>query len=397
MDTKTLPKTQYEILKGSPDTNLGKANEIRREDDNFKELNIGLIDIDNAIKYYFDNVIKPEVLDGDTKIKVPVLYGSPEKWKNYQEDGYLRDKNGKIQAPLISYKRTGLAKNRTLGNKVDANFPAVYYTQQYGYTPQNRYDQFSKLTNAKPVKTYSNTVMFDYVDVTYEFVIWTDYVEQMNKIVEAILYSEGSFWGEKERFKFRTKIDNFTNTTDLLTDSERIVRTTFTVTMFGYIVPDAVIKQLSRKLSDKTFSNRQLQIETEVDVNSSIFNSKQQQTLKSGLAMNSTYKVTNQIRIEGVDPLITDYLNTNKAVERSSITVPDTVIFATNFLTAPTGLPVTSLANFTFFINGLYVEPSAIVSFMNTSSGICTLVLNTAQLGYTMQADDEVVAVGKFE
>ena len=64
MDTKTLPKTQYEILKGSPDTNLGKANEIRREDDNFKELNIGLIDIDNAIKYYFDNVIKPEVLDG---------------------------------------------------------------------------------------------------------------------------------------------------------------------------------------------------------------------------------------------------------------------------------------------------------------------------------------------
>ena len=194
-----------------------------------------------------------------------------------------------------------------------------------------------------------------------------------------------------------TSIDNFTNTTDLLADSERIVRTTFTVTMFGYIVPDAVIKQLSQKLSDKTFSNRQLQIETEVDVNSSIFNSKQPQSLKSGLAMNSTYKVVNEIRIEGVDPLISDYLNTNKAVERSSITVPDTVLFTANFLTAPTGLPTTSLANFTFFINGLYVEPSAIVSFSNTSAGVCTLVLNTGQLGYTMQADDEVVAVGKFE
>ena len=389
MDTKTLPKTQYEIFKGSPDTNLGKANEVRREDDNFKELNIGLLDIDNAIKYYFDNVIKPEVLDGDTKIKVPVMYGSPEKWKNYQEDGYIRDKNGKIQAPLISYKRTGLSKNRTLGNKVDANFPAVYYTQQYGYTPQNRYDQFSKLTNAKPVKTYSNTVMCDYVDVTYDFVIWTDYVEQMNKIVEAVLYSEGSFWGERERFKFRTKIDNFTNTTDLLTDSERIVRTTFTVTMFGYIVPDAIIKQLSKKLSDKTFSNRQLVIDTDLEDTPMVIGG----VTPAGL---STTGTGGSVPRSNVNAITIAYLNTNKAIERDSVVVPDTVLFAANFLAAPTGLPTTSLANFTFFINGLYVEPSAIISFNNTSPGVCTLVLNTAQLGYTMEANDEVVAIGKF-
>ena len=34
------------------------------------------------------------------RLNVPVLYGSPERWKSVQKDGFYRDKNGKIQAPL---------------------------------------------------------------------------------------------------------------------------------------------------------------------------------------------------------------------------------------------------------------------------------------------------------
>ncbi len=49
----------------------------------------------------------------------------------------------------------------------------------------------------------------------------------------------------------------------------------------------------------------------------------------------------------------------------------------------------------TFFINGQYVEPTAITSFTQ-SSGICTLVINTSQLGFTLAATDEIVAIGKF-
>lgn len=395
MSNKVLPKTQYEILKGAPKADYNKANEVSRKEDTLKELSIGFADLDGAIKYYFDEVIKPTVIEGDSVIPVPVFYGSPEKWKNFQEDGYFRDRNGKIQAPLIAYKRTAIAKNRTLGSKVDANFPAIYYTQQYAHTPENRYDQFSRLTNSKPIKTFSNTVMCDYVDLTYEFIVWTDYVEQMNRIVESILYSEGSFWGEKERFKFRTKIDSFTNTTDLLADNERIVRTTFTVTMFGYIVPDSIIKQLSEKLSDKTYSPRQLSVETNVDAKSEIFTNKG--VLGPAIMMGSTYRVSNISTIAGIDPVIATYLNTNTAVETTNITVPNTATFAANFLTAPTGIPATSAANFSFFINSLYVEPSAILSFTNPSPGVCVLVLDTAVLGYTLASGDLVVGLGKFE
>jgi hypothetical protein len=59
------------------------------------------------------------------------------------------------------------------------------------------------------------------------------------------------------------------------------------------------------------------------------------------------------------------------------------------------GLPATSVANFTFFINGQYVEPTAITSFTQ-GSGVCTLVIDTSQLGFTLAATDEIVAIGKF-
>lgn len=269
---KKLPKTQYELSKGVENKEFGRANDIRRDNDNLHSLSVGLFDLDYTIKYYFDEVIKPEVEEAGTNIKVPVIYGSPEKWKSVQADGYIRDKNGKIQAPLIAYKRTAITKNRGLSNKVDANYPNIYYTQEIGYSQVNKYDQFSKLTNSKPIKTYINTVIPDYVDITYDVIIWTDYVESMNKIVESVLYSEGSYWGDMERFKFRTKIDSFTNTTDLLQDSDRVIRTTFQLTLFGHIVPDVLIKQLSNKQSEKAYDTRQIVLETDVDPDPRRFN-----------------------------------------------------------------------------------------------------------------------------
>lgn len=391
-DNKSLPKTQYEISKGYPKADYNKANNVSRKEDNLKELNIGLYDLDYAIKYYFDNVIKPEIVDGENKIKVPVYHASPERWKNFQEDGYFRDINGKIQAPLIAYKRTAITKNRTLSSKVDGNFPAIYYTQRKTYTPENRYDQFSKLTNARPINTFINTVMCDYVDLTYEFMIWTDYVEHMNKIVEAVIYSEGSYWGENERFKFRVKIDDFQNSIDLPISDERLIRTTFNVTMYGYIVPDAIIKQLSEKLSNKTFSTRQTILDTDVDTTPLIIGNPQ--TMDTPTINFTGGGVTNISTT--VDTATLTYINTNKSVTAGIITVPDTALFPGAFLTAPAGLPATSVANFSFFINGQYIDPS-IITFVDNGNGTCTMIItDTATLGYTIAPTDQITAIGKF-
>lgn len=261
-NSRRRPKTQFEIVtqKSQPDQDVhNRSNNKRLDQDNNKELKIGLYDIDWVIKYYFENVIRPAVTDNGSEIQIPVIYGSSEKWKNVKKDGYYRDKNGKIQCPLITYKRSAIAKNRNLGNKVDANFPRAYYTQEVKYTQQNKYDSFSLLNNIKPTKKYVNVIIPEYIDITYDVIVWTDYVEQMNGILESVLYSEGSFWGEQERFKFRTKVDNITNITDLQNDNDRLVRSTFSMTTYGYIVPDALVKKLSKHISEKTTSQTLIQ------------------------------------------------------------------------------------------------------------------------------------------
>jgi hypothetical protein len=391
---KRLPKTQYELSQGDVNRDFERDNDVRRDDDTLKELSVGLYDIDYAIKYYFDEIIKPQVDEFGNKINVPVMYGSPEKWKNIQGDGYFRDKNGKILSPLISYRRTNITKNRNLTSKVDANFPQIYYNQEVKYSQINKYDQFSKLTNSKPIKTFINTVVPDYIDVSYEVVIWTDYIEQMNGLVESLIYTEGAYWGDMESFKFRTKIDNWTNTTDLLQDADRIVRTNFELTIFGHIVPDVLVKQLSKKQSNKTFDTRQVVFEITPDADPSVFQQKEEAVVGGAVFTAPTVTTSiNPLSLVNVDTVA--YLNTNKAIQNTTVTVPNTAFFNGSFLTAPSGLPTTSVSNFSFFVNGQYIEPSAIVSFTE-SAGVCTLVINPAQLGFTLALTDEIVAIGKF-
>ena len=86
-------------------SNIIKGNITTRKDDTVGEIHVGLEDHDEAIAYYFENVIKPHVLINGERTKVPVLYGSAERWKTVQQDGYYRDKEGKIQTPLIYFKR----------------------------------------------------------------------------------------------------------------------------------------------------------------------------------------------------------------------------------------------------------------------------------------------------
>lgn len=343
--------TQKELLSGDATSTYGKSNDIRRDDNSFGELSIGLKDLDYTIKYYIEEVIKPTIDDFGSTRNVPVVYGSPEKWKNIQEDGYYRDREGKILAPIIAYKRTGLAKNKTLGSKVDANHPQVYYTQEIKYNQKNKYDQFSKLIGKVPSKAYVNTVMADYVDLTYEVVIWTDFVEQMNSIVEAIVYSEGSFWGERDRFKFRTKIDSFTNTTDLLQDADRVVRTNFTLTLFGYIVPDVRVKQLSDKLSEITYSAGE--IETE---------------LTEPNPIQDPVGVLSAIRI-----------------------LPDNATFE-GFITRPTA----GIADFYVEVNGQTIQTSAITSIQTGANNTINVLFDIGQLGFTLAPQDTITITGKY-
>ena len=225
-----------------------RALEIRRDEDDQPSFKIGLQDIDEAIFYYFENHIKPEIkLNAGERKPVPTIYGSPELWKSVQKDGYYRDKNSKIQTPLIMVKRTSVEKRRDLSNKVDPNFPQVFQTFGQAYSNRNQYDRFSLLNNRIPQKEFYTVVMPDYINLTYEGLIWTDFVEQMNGIVEAVNYASDGYWGDMNKFKFRTTVSSFGNTVEVSTNDNRLVRTSFSLNILGYIVPENLQKYTAHK------------------------------------------------------------------------------------------------------------------------------------------------------
>ena len=248
---KVLPKTQVELSQNTIETytNQGKVpapDPKRRVDqrsvknDDTKKLTIGLKDLDEAIFYYFNNVIKPSVIQNGVQKPVPVLYGSPERWASVQKDGFYRDKNGKIQVPLIMIKRDSVEKNRSLGNKMDANNPTQFEVFEKKFSKKNTYDRFSVLNTRSIVKEYQGVVIPDYVNLVYSCTIFTEYVEQMNKLVESINYASDAYWGDPEKFNFRAMINNYTTSTELSQGQDRTVKTTFQINLLGHIIPDGI-------------------------------------------------------------------------------------------------------------------------------------------------------------
>ena len=97
--------------------------------------------------------VDPKVNDGGEVIDVPVIYGSPERWKSVQKGGTYRDmKSGKLQIPLIMYRRTGMERvEGMMGNKIDAADPTSIVRQfATRYNPKNRYDRWNILQGQKP-------------------------------------------------------------------------------------------------------------------------------------------------------------------------------------------------------------------------------------------------------
>jgi len=224
---------------------FNRSEQMSFKGDDVKPFTVGLQDIDESIMYYFQNVIRPTVIQNGNRLAVPVIYGSPEKWKSVQKDGYYKDKNGAIMAPLIMFKRDTIDKNRSLTNKLDANTPHLYTSWIKPYNAKNAYSNFSVLTNRIPVQQYVVNVVPDYVTLTYSCAIQTYYVEQMNKVIEAINYASDSYWGDPESFKFKASIDSYTTAIEVSDSTNRIIKGTFSIKLFGYIVPDTIQKEIT--------------------------------------------------------------------------------------------------------------------------------------------------------
>jgi hypothetical protein len=449
-DRKPIPKDQSEITQAALNdaylTSRGKpisdsisqrhqnrAIQTTRKTDKVKDISIGLQDIDYAIKYYFETVIKPSVVQDGQIINVPIMYSSPERWKSVQQDGYYRDTNGKLAVPLIMYKRDNVEKNRSLGNKIDGNLASLFQVFETRYNQKNQYNKFSILNNRIPSKQYYVSVVPDYVTITYTVSIFTNYVEQNNKIIEAVEFASDSYWGQENRWHFRTSLDNFSTTNIINSGEDKAAVTTVTLKVHGYLIADSI----NRHLADTSMHYSPAQIifglETVENINdkfvpaSQIINSQSGGTtsflggagdiatfsapspLVTGQSLGTTSFVGNGINVlnnnqsyTGLTPEDLAYISTNISKTANIITNTTATFTGVSFLEPSAGsqLPPTSISNFTFYANSFPISYSEITGWGSDGMGNLILTIDPTALGYYLTNSDgtnkTIIAVGKF-
>ena len=411
MAEKPTPKSQLDIssqfvidraapgAQKPPSKQINRGSTRTRKEDRVGDIKIGLYDIDDAIKYYFDEVIRPRVNDFDEDVSVPVLYGSPERWVSAQRGQYYRDQKGKIMVPLIMYRRTSVGKDTSVNfSKIDANNPKLFYTFEKKYSSQNRYDNFSALQGVVPIRERYSVVVPDYVTIQYEGVIWTDYIEQMNDLIEAINYSQGSYWGDPERFKFRTSIAEFSDSTEVPTDGDRIVKTTFNMELHGYIIPDSLNKELAMSNPNTQLENTvgQILFDEGDDIDSSDVIQGTETATGGSNFVTSTPGATVEETLDM--SLVFQYLDKrfSKLANNTAMTTNTATFLTSSLAVAPSGFELNATNNndFLVFVNGAYVRPG--LYSVAEESGNTIFTFTTSSLGYDLESDDEIIAYGKF-
>ena len=380
------------------DYKRGTDTSLRGEE--IKSISVGIEDIDQAVIYYFQEVIKPYVINEGTTYSIPVVYADPERWKSAQRDGGIRDKEGKVLFPVITIKRENMEKNRNITNKLDGNRSNVYQVFEKKYSRKNQYDNFSVLTNRAPIKEFYNVVVPDYYTITYSCAIYVSYMADLNKLIESIGYRSDAYWGLPNRFLFKAEINNFPITSQVTDGEDRKIISTFTLTLRGYLTPDNIDKFLSSEAL-KSINKTHLVFTMEAvsgDLETyKVSTKKQSSVAATSFVPEGVNVVNNNYTITTVGDAIVNYLNTNKSLKANYATENTAYFISASFLPTPvsSSLPETSVVDFKFFVNGIYVPQEHLTSFVTSGSGLL-LTVDTGSLGYGFDNQDEIIGVGKF-
>jgi hypothetical protein len=219
----------------------------------------------------------------------------------------------------------------------------------------------------------------------------------MDKMIEALNFASRSYWGDPNRFQFYSSIESFDESINYNIGENRAVRTSFNITLNGYLIPDTLNRKLASPtnvygISQVVFGLETTNVEAKIAAKQKTINGK---SLAKTIVSDGINKTITQNIYLPIDSAVSNYiLNNTQLVATYNNTT--TVTFAKGWATAPSPLPANSITNFAFFVNGVYIEPTSIVSFTNNGT-TSTLVIDPALLGYSFEASDLIVGVGKFD
>ena len=220
---------------------------------NFSEnYSITLKDVDTAVLNHVKNVMKPLVREANETFKVPVMYGNEERWKAVRKRGVLRDKNGALILPLIMLKRVEVARNDLSGQSYshDVKGEFINVVRNTNWSKHNKYDRFSVQYGSKPAYENIVTGMPTYSNITYEFVLWTNFIEQMNPLIETFVDQSHTYWGGGTNLKFLCTTDSIIDASEMNQNGERFIKSTFNIIAQAYLLPEYLNSVITNKVSN---------------------------------------------------------------------------------------------------------------------------------------------------
>lgn len=356
---------------------LNRAEQVKVTKQDLKQ-SVSLYDIDYAMMSYLEETALPKLDDNGKLLSIPVIYGNSERWKGAQRDGVFRDNKGRIQLPLMMIRRNSISKDESMPmlNR-HTSYPTVTK-----WSKDNRYDRFSLLGSAvKPKYELYNITMPQYVEVTYQCMVWTSYTEHLNKVIEQLQYT-GTFWGDKDNFKFKVILSDFEIINEVGEGTERINRIEFSLSVKAYLLPEKFDGENTIK---KSFSTKRVVMSTEVDV-------------------------TGNGRLEGLLTTPSAYYDNKDLIDFLSLNNSKVVDGGINIATfsgvkliqAPAQLSGVITSGLTYegssydiklYINGVRYYQTTHFTVTSYTNNILTLSLSP---GFSVNSGDEITITGKF-
>jgi len=362
--------------------NLNRANQIKSAKKDLKQ-SVTLFDIDYAMMTYLEDTVLPNLDDNGKLLKIPVIYGNSERWNGARRQGVYRDPKGKIQLPLMMIRRTSVAKNEAMAmlNR-HVSYPTIRK-----YSPENRYDRFSLFgASTKPKYELFNVTMPDYVEINYDCMVWTNFTEHLNTVIEQLQFA-GSYWGDKDKFKFNTSVGEFNVVNEVGEGTERINRVEFSLNVKAYLLPETFDGEATTK---KSISAGRFIVSTETDMTAN-------GRLEGLLTTPSPYYDNKDL---------VDFLSLNNSKVQTPVANNTITFTAIKPIKAPPLL--TSVISGTMTISG---EPYDIKLYINgvryyygthfgvtyvIATGNFTITFYPLILGFDVTNTDEITITGKF-
>ena len=137
-------------------------------------------------------------------------------------------------APVIVLNRTGFEQRQDyMKNEVLKNEGNQWIFERK-YSSKNKYTPFDILTNTKPIKEYYAMDIPRYIHITYDIICWTEFLEQMNELVEQIMFFNGTAFGDTQKFPTMISSPSFELSNDI--GSDRFVKAKFQFTTKAYLI-----------------------------------------------------------------------------------------------------------------------------------------------------------------